>query len=101
MWAAFSEAVAPFAHPDFEFVVRCFADETKTYPGLDGWRTAGLDWLAPWVSYRTEVNKTVDLGGDRVLLLFSDFARAKDTQREVNFPSANIWTVRGRRNRAH
>jgi ketosteroid isomerase-like protein len=27
-------------------------------------------------------------------LLFSDFARAKDTQREVNFPSANIWTVR-------
>jgi hypothetical protein len=43
MWAAFSEAVAPFAHLDFESVVRGFADETKTYHGLDGWRTAWLD----------------------------------------------------------
>jgi len=97
MWAAFSEAVAPMVHPDFEYVVRGIADETNTYAGLDGLRTAWLDWLAPWASYRTEVDKAVDLGGDRVLLLFHDFGRFENSPKEVTFPGANIWTVRDAR----
>jgi ketosteroid isomerase-like protein len=94
MWAAFSDAVAAFVHPDFEYVVRGIADEKTTYVGVDGLRDAWLDWFAPWVSYRTEIDKAVDLGGDRVLLLFHDFGRSRDSSEEVTFPSANIWTVR-------
>src|SRR6478609_10602914 len=90
IWGAFSEAVAPFVHPDFECVVRGIADEVKTYTGLDGLRTSWLDWMAPWVSYRSEIDKAIDLGGDRVLLLFNDFGRLKDSLQEVKFPSANI-----------
>ena len=40
----------------------------------------------------TEIDETVDLG-DRVFVLFHDFARLKGTMDELNQEPANIWTV--------
>ena len=93
VWAAFTVAHAPVFHPDFECVAGGMPDGEKTYLGLDGFRAAWRDWTAPWATYRSEVDETVDLG-DRVFVLFHDFARLEGTTEELNQTPANIWTVR-------
>ena len=92
-WAAFTEAVAPFFHPDFETVAGGMPEGDKTYVGLEGFRVAWRDWTGPWVTYRTEIDEAVDLG-DRVFVLFHDFARLKGSAEELHQTPANIWTVR-------
>ncbi len=42
--------------------------------GLDGMRAGWLDWLAPWVQYRTEVEDVLD-AGDRAHVITRDFGR--------------------------
>ena len=93
VWAAFTVAVTPVLHPDFECVAGGMPDGERIYIGLDGMRAAWRDWTAPWATYRSEVDETVDLG-DRVFVLFHDFARLKGTTEELNQAPANIWTVR-------
>ena len=93
VWAAFTVAHGSVFHQDFECVVGGMPDGKKTYLGLDGFRAAWRDWTAPWATYRSEVDETVDLG-DRVFVLFHDFARLKGTTEELNQTPANTWTVR-------
>jgi ketosteroid isomerase-like protein len=93
VWAAFTAAHARFFHPDFETVAGGLPGGDKTYIGLDGFRAGWRDWTAPWATYRTEIDETVDLG-DRVFVLFHDFARLKGTNEELHQEPANIWTVR-------
>jgi hypothetical protein len=62
-----------------------------TYPDLDGMRTGWLDWRAPWVQYRTEVENVLD-AGDRVLVLTRDFGRREGSNRVRTWPSAAlVW----------
>ena len=61
--------------------------------GLDGLRAGWLDWLAPWVSYRTETEDVLDLG-DRVVSVLCDYARRGPDAPEVALKSAAVWTVR-------
>jgi ketosteroid isomerase-like protein len=53
-----------------------------------------LEWLKPWVAYRSEVVEAIDCG-DRVLLLVRDFGRKEGTDAEVQSNYASIWTVCG------
>jgi len=91
-WAASVEAMAPYFHPDFECVGTVFGIE-KTYPGMDGFRAFELDWLAPWASFRADVEKTVDLG-EHVLVLYRVFGRHPGGEQEVESAVAWVWTVR-------
>jgi ketosteroid isomerase-like protein len=66
------------------------------YSGFDGLRDCWLDWLAPWTSYRVEVEKLIDVG-ERVVTLTRDYGRREPGAPEVGQDSAAIWTVRGGR----
>jgi ketosteroid isomerase-like protein len=92
-WAAFVETVGPLHHPDFNFLVRGLPGGERAYVGLDDLRAAWLDWLAPWATYRAEVEETVDLG-ERVLLLYHSFGRLEGSTEEVIDELASVWTVR-------
>lgn len=92
VWGSLTEAVAPLFHPDFACVQRWLDAAPTTYPGLDGLRTAWLDWLEPWVTYRTEIKEAIDYG-DRVLVLVHDFARREGSTEEVMLVGAAVWTV--------
>src|ERR1041384_985093 len=79
-WARASSLLAPHLAQGFECVAH-------GYPGMDGVIVAGLaglrylwlEWLTPWESYRAEVEDTIDLGDD-VLVLVRDFGcRAANT----------------------
>jgi hypothetical protein len=93
LWAMATEAVAPYVHPDCEFVVRGLPDGATAYAGLDGFRALWLDWLLPWATYRVEVQEAIDLG-ERVLLLYHAFGRREGGTQEVKSKIAGVWTVR-------
>ena len=65
-----------------------------TYSGVDGLRTAWLDWLLPWESYHAVVEDVIDANGGRVLVLTRDHARPRGAKAEVHFEGAPVWTVR-------
>ena len=88
----FAAASALF-HEDFETVVRGWPEGERSYHGLLENQRFWEDWLAPWVEYRQEAWKAIDLG-DSVLVLFHDYGRRQDSTREVRGETAGIWTVR-------
>jgi ketosteroid isomerase-like protein len=93
VWAASVEAIGPFFHPDCTFVARGLPAGDATYVGMDGLRAIWLDWLAPWATYRAEVEEAVDLG-ERVLLLYHSFGCLKGSAAEVRDELASVWTIR-------
>jgi len=92
MWAALVEVVEPLVHPDFECTATLLGPAT-TYEGVDGFRAFWLDWIAPWVTYRSETEKTFDLG-DRVLQFSREFGRREGSTEEVKGSNAAVWTFR-------
>jgi len=93
-WAAGLPAAEAFYAPDFEASFVRADVGRATYVGLDGLRAAWLDWLGPWVSYRTEIEDLIDAGEGRVVVLTHDFARPEGVEAEVSFEGAPVWTVR-------
>jgi ketosteroid isomerase-like protein len=94
-WAALSARLAPALAPNVN-VVGHGLPERQTFEGIEGLRVGWLAWLAPWESYRTEVEEAIDLG-DRVVLLIRDFGRRAGDIHEVAQHSAAVWTLRKRR----
>ena len=60
---------------------------------MDGLRQGWLDWLGPWMTYRTVTEELVDLG-ECVVAIFRDYARSEPDAPEVDIRGATIWTVR-------
>jgi ketosteroid isomerase-like protein len=92
LWAGQAEAMAPFIHADFECAQHEFGSERR-YLGLDGLRAFLLDWMAPWMTYRVELEEAIDLG-ERVLLLNRDRGRREGSTQEVRGRLAAVWTIR-------
>jgi hypothetical protein len=49
--------------------------------------------MMPWATYRTEIEKAIDLG-DRVLVCTFDYGRRPGSTQEVKLTGASIYTVR-------
>lgn len=92
-WRSAAEKLASLFAPEFETIVRGGPLGEQRYRGLRGWRAFWRDWLRPWATYRTEVEKFVDLG-DRVLVLVRDFGRREGSMHEVEVRGAPVWTLR-------
>jgi ketosteroid isomerase-like protein len=82
--------------PDFVAVKHVPGGEPDVARGLHGLRAGWLDWLAPWASYRAEIEELIDLG-DRVVSVLCDYARRDPDAPEVALKSAAVWTVRDAR----
>ena len=91
--AGFDRLFAAFFHPDCEAVLHLPGAEPAVYVGLDGWRNGWGDWLAPWVSYRTEIEDLLEVG-EHVVVLVRDYARREPGAPEVDQIGAAVWTVR-------
>jgi SnoaL-like domain len=88
------QTMAPLLDPAFVAVKHVPGAEQDVRQGLHGLRAGWLDWLAPWVSYRTEIEELMDLG-DRVVAVLCDYGRREPEAPEVALKSAAVWTVRG------
>jgi SnoaL-like domain len=91
--ARMADAVAHLLDPAFLSSFHFPGSQPASYSGLDGLRNGWLDWLAPWTSYRTEIEELIDLG-ERVVVVVRDYARSEPDAPEVDFMGATIWTVR-------
>lgn len=92
MWSALADAVAPFFHPDVESVAPGVPGTEKVHVGLDGLRAAWLEWVEPWLTYRTEIKQALD-AGDRVMLLTHDDGRCEGVVQEVKVDGSAVWTI--------
>lgn len=92
MWSALTEAVAQFFHADFVSIAPGVPGTEKAHVGLPGLRAAWLEWIEPWVTYRTEIEQALD-AGDRVLLLTQDYGRQAGAAREVKVEGSAVWKV--------
>src|SRR5271163_4581937 len=90
-WASVAEALTPLLGPDFEIIAVDGIRGKTVYHGIDGLRSAWLDWLSPWVTYRAEVKDAIDLG-DKVFLLVRDVGRREANGHDVAINSAAVWT---------
>jgi ketosteroid isomerase-like protein len=88
------EAAERWLSTDVVCVFHALSDEPRQ--GIDGWRDAWLDWLAPWDSYRAEIEEVRDLG-DRVAVFVRDYGRPRGMTEEVEFRGVAIYTVRERK----
>jgi ketosteroid isomerase-like protein len=95
--AAMETALADVLTPDFECVFVRDDLGRATYAGVDGLRTAWLDWLLPWESYHPVVEDVIDAKEGRVVVLTRDRARPKGAKGETQFEGAPVWTVRDNR----
>lgn len=93
-WAAAAAILAPAVAPDFMCLAQGYLDaEGERHVGLDGLRRLWLQWLAPWKTYRAEIEDAIEFGDD-VLVLVRDFGRDAREAREVAMASAAVWTLR-------
>ena len=92
MWAALVEVVTPVFHPEIECYVHMLEGDWSD-AGLDGFRSLYLRWLAPWVTYRQEIEEVVALG-ERVLVLPHDFGRREVSTQEVEGKTAVLFSFR-------
>jgi ketosteroid isomerase-like protein len=93
LFASVLETSAPYLSPDFKVVVHGGPEGELTFVGTDGYRAFWQQWLAPYVSFRQEIDRAVDLG-DSVLLLVHDFGRLAGSDEEVRGGTAAVWSVR-------
>ena len=73
VWNAFAARL----HPDFEHVSVNRVDDTVVHHNAEALRRGWSMWVAPWESYRQEIDEVLDCG-ERVLLLVAHFARASE-----------------------
>jgi ketosteroid isomerase-like protein len=91
-WKEWADATRPVIHPDVNCVFHEFGDE-KSYTGLNGIRGFMLDWMAPWVAYRIEIEDAIDLG-EQVLILNHDRGTRSGSAQEVRGRVGVVWTIR-------
>lgn len=93
-WQATASILAPALSDDFRCGFRGFLESDEDVAGgLEGLRATWIEWLAPWESYRSEVEDALDLG-DRVLVLIRDYGRRAGDTQEIAHTSAAVWSVR-------
>jgi ketosteroid isomerase-like protein len=88
-----TRALSQFFTHDFQSAMVFPGHPTETRAGVEGLRPNWLDWLEPWATYRTTIEKAIDLG-DRVVLLFRAHGRRKGMDAEVELRGALICTIR-------
>jgi ketosteroid isomerase-like protein len=94
IWAAAQLALTGAVTADFECDFVRDDVGRATFSGIDGLRTAWVDWLSPWKSYEPVIEDVIDANEGRVLVLTRDHACPKGAEAEVYFAGAPVWTVR-------
>ncbi len=94
IWAAAQVGLADTLTPDFECEFVRDDVGRATFSGINGLRTAWVDWLSPWQSYEAVIEDVIDASEGRVLVLTRDRAWPRGANAEVYFVGAPVWTVR-------
>jgi ketosteroid isomerase-like protein len=89
--ALLASFLGPHVHEDF--VTRASGLDQFDVVGIEGLQAAWSEWLAPWETYRTEIEDVLDQGDD-VVVLTRDYGRRPGMDVEIMVKGVAIWTVR-------
>ena len=78
-------------HPDVEWVV---PEDGTTYRGRGGVAGRLEEWLSSFDSYRYEVERILDCGGDDVLVVATEIGRGAVSGVEVRSTNYELLTIR-------
>jgi ketosteroid isomerase-like protein len=92
LWDRAVDVQGSLFDPDLKCAHRLIGGD-RIYAGSEGLRASWLDWIAPWESYRVEVEDVIDCG-DRVLVLVYDYGRRAESAEEIKSHNAAVWTLR-------
>jgi ketosteroid isomerase-like protein len=87
------ESVANLVHPEIEFDTRVRPDG-KVSHGLDGAGRAMLEWTDTWSDWRLDVERYLDAGDGRVVVLWNERGRARESESEISLDGVTVITVR-------
>jgi ketosteroid isomerase-like protein len=87
---AYEAALAAFAH-DVEVVT-----SLERFHGHAGMVEEARRWEEMWIDYRFEVSDLVD-AGDKVVLLYHQVGKARESGTEVEERAGWVYTLRGRK----
>ena len=80
-----------FCHPDVEWSA---PEDGRTYRGREGVRQRLEEWLESFDDYRYEIHRTVDCGGDEVLVEATEVGRGAISGAEVRSTHYELLTIR-------
>ena len=78
-------------HPEVEWTV---PEDGTTYRGRDGVRRRLEDWLASFETFRYDIERIVDCGGDDVLVVATEVASGAISGAEVRSTNYELLTIR-------
>src|SRR6202011_2434301 len=82
-----------YLDPNVEFDARTRPDG-KVWHGPEGVRRALADWMDEWDAYEMEVERYVDAGADKVLLLWRERGRGRASGMPLEQEGAVVVTLR-------
>jgi ketosteroid isomerase-like protein len=91
------ERAAQGVHPQIEWVEPPQSPDSETHQGPEGVEYSMDRWTEPFANWRMESDELRDLGEGKVLVVGRQFARARDSEVEVEAPIFHLWTVRDER----
>jgi ketosteroid isomerase-like protein len=97
MLAAYQAGAADEAlellHPDIEFDATARPDG-KVWHGREGVRQAMEEWTGAWEAWEMKIERYVDLGDDRVAMLWNERGRAGGSGVALTQEGVSVFTVR-------
>jgi ketosteroid isomerase-like protein len=88
-----SASALPLLSADIEFDVSTRPDG-KVWHGPEGMRQAIAEWVGAWDEYTLETEDWLDAGGDRVVSLWREKGRAKQSGTPTAQEGATVFTLR-------
>jgi ketosteroid isomerase-like protein len=80
-------------HPDVRLDVR-FRPDGKVWHGREGWRRGMSEWVSTWSGWHFEIERYIDVGDDRVVVLFHESGRAKGSGLPMSESGVTVNTIR-------
>jgi ketosteroid isomerase-like protein len=82
-----------YLHPEVTLDVTMRPDG-KVWHGREGFRRAMVEWVGTWIGWEFEIERYIDVGDDRVVVLWRERGRAKSSGAPMSHQGVTVSTVR-------
>jgi ketosteroid isomerase-like protein len=89
------EAALPYLDPEIEWVAPPEWLEDPVYEGHDGVRRLAAYWTELFDQYQLELERVVDAGDDRVVILLSQLGQIRGSGDKVEGPLGYVAEIQG------
>ena len=87
-------AIRPHFDAAFEFESHATGGNLGRGSGLEELAIAWREWMSPFETWWTEIERFVDVDDERVLVLLRDHVRPREGESEIESLGCNVWTLR-------